>query len=143
MELEQRQLVHTIQLLKLELSQKQLLLDTDRNEHASQLEELQEQVADTRHEKKLAELRLQSVACSYEQELKDLRLHLQERNTQRHKDQDTFTDTDTILGEVRREVEETLTSIPVLSKDEQKHFRSTDLSRLAIGDYVRVSHATS
>lgn len=130
--------MHTIQLLKLELSQKQLLLDTDRNEHASQLEELQEQLADARHGKKLAQLQLQSATCAYKQELKELGKLLEEQRTQGYCGDNAFKDMDTIIGEVRREVEQALTLIPVLSKEDQKQISSADLSHLAIGDYVRV-----
>ncbi len=72
-DLERRQLSHTIQLLKLELSQKQLLLETVRSETGGQLEELREQLADAQHEKTLASLRLQSLTHAYEQEVKTLR----------------------------------------------------------------------
>lgn len=72
-ELERRQLTHTIQLLKLEVSQKQLLLETVRGETGGQLEELREQLADTQHEKKLFSLKLQSMTHAYEQEVKTLR----------------------------------------------------------------------
>ena len=72
-ELERRQLVHTIQLLKLEVSQKQLMLETVRNEQASQVEELSERLSDTLHEKKLVTLRLQSLTHAYEQEVGSLR----------------------------------------------------------------------
>ena len=62
--------MHTIQLLKLEVSQKQLILESVKNEQASQLEELREKLADVCHEKKLLSLRLQSMTAAYEQELK-------------------------------------------------------------------------
>ncbi len=71
-ELERRQLTHTIQLLKLELSQKQLLLETIRSECGGQLEEMKEQLADTQHQKRLASLRLQSTTQTYEQEVRTL-----------------------------------------------------------------------
>jgi len=72
-ELEKRGLSHTVQLLKLELSQKQLLLETVRSETGGQLEELREQLADAQHGKRLATLRLQSMTHAYEQEMSTLR----------------------------------------------------------------------
>lgn len=62
--------MHTIQLLKLEVSQKQLVLESVRNEQASWLEELRERLANANHGKKLLSLRLQSMTHAYEQELK-------------------------------------------------------------------------
>ena len=138
-DLEKRQLLHTIQLLKLELSQKQLLLDTDRNEHASELEDLEERLSDALHERKLTQLRLESVTSSYEQELKELQQELKE-GRRRQPEYVGLTDTETILEEVRKEIEEALTCIPILPKEEeeQRARQSSDLSRLAIGNYVQV-----
>lgn len=135
-ELEKRQLVHTIQLLKLELSQKQLLLDAARNEQASHLEELQEQLADATHEKRLLSLRLQSLTHGYEQELRKARENQQEERAGRK--QVALNSTEAILGIVKTELEEILAIPPVLTKDEQCRLQSTDLSLLAVGEYVRV-----
>ncbi len=72
-ELERKQFTHTIQLLKLELSQKQLLLETVRSEYGGQLEEMREELADTEHQKRLTSLKLQSITHAYEEEVKALR----------------------------------------------------------------------
>ena len=66
MELERRQLHHTIQILKLELSQKQLLMESLQSEHTSKVEELQEQLADAECEKKLLCHRLQALTQMHE-----------------------------------------------------------------------------
>ncbi len=102
------------------------------------MEELQERLSDVVHEKKLAQLRLQAVTRSYEQELKEVRQLLKHEHVQEDRDPDGFTDTDMIVAEVRREVEEVLTSLPLLSQEEHRNLHSTDLSSLAIGDFVRV-----
>lgn len=65
LELERRQLLHTIQLLKLELSQKQLLMDSLRTEHASQIEEFQDQLSDAECARKLVEHKLRAVTNAY------------------------------------------------------------------------------
>lgn len=72
-ELERRELQHTLQLLRLELSQKQLMIDALKNEQASEIEELREQLADARHEKKLLKLRLQSLSHTFEKEMEEER----------------------------------------------------------------------
>lgn len=66
LELERRQLLHTIQLLKLELSQKQLVMDSLKTEQASRVEELQEQLSDADCEKKLLEHRLRALTQVHE-----------------------------------------------------------------------------
>lgn len=139
-ELEQRQLVHTIQLLKLELSQKQLLLDVARNEQASQLEELQEQLANAAHEKKLMSLRLQSLSHNYEHELRKAEEKLQEESARVGRERVIVSNTETIFCEIKKELEETLSITPSLSKDELYHLQSTDISLLTIRDYVQVGH---
>ena len=60
-ELERRQLLHKVQLLKLEVSQKNLVIDALKNEQSSQVEELQEKLSDALHEKKLLQMRLRSM----------------------------------------------------------------------------------
>ena len=72
-ELEKRELAHSVQLLKLELSQKQLMIDGLRAEQASEVEEMREKLADCEHEKKLLKLRLQSLSHAYEKEMEVVR----------------------------------------------------------------------
>ena len=65
-EFERRQLLHSIQLLKLELSQKNLIIETLKGEHANHIEELNERISDTECEKKLLQHRLRAQAHIYE-----------------------------------------------------------------------------
>ena len=51
-ELERKQLLHNLELLKLELSQKKLLLATKENEHVNKVEELEEKLSNVVHERK-------------------------------------------------------------------------------------------
>ncbi|CAI8008980.1 Progesterone-induced-blocking factor 1, partial [Geodia barretti] len=81
-ELEKRQLLHRIELLKLELSQRTLLIDTLRKEQSSQVEELREQLANVLHQRKMLHLKLKSSAHFHEQEvvhLKQMVRDLEER----------------------------------------------------------------
>lgn len=64
---------HTVQLLRLEVSQKQLMIDALKNEQASEVEELREKLADAQHEKKLMKLRLQSMSHAFEKEIEEVR----------------------------------------------------------------------
>ena len=74
-ELERRQLLHTIQLQKLEISQKNLLIDNLKTEQASRLDETKEQLADATHEKQLLQLKLDNALQSHRSES----MRLQER----------------------------------------------------------------
>lgn len=66
-------MLHTVQLLRLEVSQKQLVIEALKTERASELEEMREQLADAQHENKLLKLRLQSLSHAYEKEMENVR----------------------------------------------------------------------
>jgi progesterone-induced-blocking factor 1 len=72
-ELERRELLHSVQLLRLEVSQKQLVIEAMKTERATELEELREQLADAQHDNKLLKLRLQSLTHAYEREMENVR----------------------------------------------------------------------
>lgn len=65
-ELEKRQLLHTIQLLKLELNQKNMILDTIKTNSNSQIEELQETVMNIKCERNLLQQKLKAITQLYE-----------------------------------------------------------------------------
>ena len=50
-----------MQLLKLELSQKALVIESLRTEQSAHVEDLRDRVSDLQHEKKLLQIRLRSV----------------------------------------------------------------------------------
>ena len=62
-----------MQLLRLEVSQKQLVIEALKTEQASEVEEMREQLADAQHENKLLKLRLQSLTHAYEKEMENVR----------------------------------------------------------------------
>lgn len=138
-DLEKCQLLHNIQLLKLELSQKQLIIDTTRNEQASQIEELRELLADARHEKKLLSLRVQSLSHGYEQELKKARERLQEERTNTSKERGARRSSETAVDELRCEVELALSACPAPLKERgYQQLKSADSAGLSVGELVRV-----
>ena len=65
-ELERRQLLHTIQLLKLEINQKNMILDTVKTDSNSQIEELQETLMNVQCEKNLLQQKLKANTQIYE-----------------------------------------------------------------------------
>lgn len=139
-ELEKRQLLHTIQLLKLELSQKQLIIDTWSNEQVSQMEDLRELLADTQHEKKLLSLRVQSMSHGYEQELKRAREKVQEERSRGQAQEMAQRDAQRGLEEVRQEVELALSSFPHILDEQQYHnLKSADSAVLSLKDFVWAS----
>lgn len=55
------------------MSQKQLMIDALKNEQASEVEEMREQLADAQHEKKLLKLRFKSMTHAFEKEMEEVR----------------------------------------------------------------------
>ncbi|KAM4795981.1 progesterone-induced-blocking factor 1 [Rhinophrynus dorsalis] len=56
--IERKELLHNVQLLKIELSQKNLMIDNLKGEYLTKIEELEEKLNDTLHQKQLLALRL-------------------------------------------------------------------------------------
>uniref|UniRef100_A0ACB8FJL4 Progesterone-induced-blocking factor 1 n=1 Tax=Sphaerodactylus townsendi TaxID=933632 RepID=A0ACB8FJL4_9SAUR len=72
--IERKELLHNLQLLKIELSQKNLMLDNLKVEYLTKIEELEERLNDALHEKQLLSLRL------------DNQLALQQEDARKHKE---------------------------------------------------------
>ncbi|NXF88525.1 PIBF1 factor, partial [Eubucco bourcierii] len=70
--IERKELLHNIQLLKIELSQKNLMIDNLKVEYLTKIEELEEKLNDAIHQKQLLSLRL------------DSQLALQQEDTRKH-----------------------------------------------------------
>ena len=58
--LERKQLQHDMQVMKIELSQKSLLVDNLKAEYMQKVEELEEQLQETKHQKQILQARLES-----------------------------------------------------------------------------------
>ena len=138
-DLEKCQLLHTIQLLKLQTSQKQLVIDTCHNKQASQIEELRELLADAQHEKRLLSLRVQSLSHGYEQELKRTREKLEEERAKVCRENVDERDCQTVREEVKQELELALSTCSLLDEAQYRNLKSADSAGLPIEDLVRVS----
>ena len=65
-DLEKWQLLHTIQILKLELSQKDAILDSMKSEHMQKRDELEEELSETQCDRNLLQQRLKALSKVYE-----------------------------------------------------------------------------
>ena len=136
-DLERRQLLHNLQLLKLEVSQKELIIDTLKADQASQGEELQERLADLLHEKQLAQARLKSLSQAHDAELR----RVQERTQQ---------EVSALAARVRElegsapftvhqvEVIKQAVVGPCLSESEYVKLRAKNIDSLPLKDYIMV-----
>ena len=143
-EFEKRQLFHNIQLLKLEVSQKNLMIETLKNDQASQVEELKEKLSDSLHEKKLLQMRLKSMTHAYEEEMK----HLQQRARNevaaaQEKQWQRYEDSSPVLAHQQdmEEIKQILHS-PEMSESEYLKMKTQDADMLPLKEYIRVcNHA--
>lgn len=65
-ELERRQLTHSIQLLKLELSQKDMVIEALKTDHSNSVEEFEEKLSDVTCERNLLHQKLRAMTHVYE-----------------------------------------------------------------------------
>ncbi|NXO76879.1 PIBF1 factor, partial [Sitta europaea] len=80
--IERKELIHNVQLLKIELSQKNLMIDNLKVEYLTKIEELEEKLNDAIHQKQLLSLRLDSqLALQQEDARKHQALMKQEMET--------------------------------------------------------------
>ena len=56
--IERKQMIHDLQLMKIELSQKNLIIDNLKTENAGKVEELEERLADISHQKHILQVML-------------------------------------------------------------------------------------
>lgn len=138
-DLERRQLLHNLQLLKLEVSQKELVIDTLKAEHAAQLEDLQERLSDSLHEKQLVQARLRSLSQAHDAELRRIR----ERNEQEISVMATrmkeLEEANPFVGRREQDIRQALTG-PGLSELEYSRLREKDSDSLPLKDYIMVSY---
>ena len=144
-DIEKRQLHHSIQLLKLELSQKSLLVEALKNEQSTEVEELQERLSDAQHENKLLKLRLQSMNHAFEEETKRLREKSARELAMVAKEEEQrqwgVTGEE---GGVRRDEVEAALQAPQLTEGEYLQLHTQDPAKLSLNDFIRVrSHLTS
>ena len=161
LELERRQLLHTIQLLKLELSQKQLVMDSLKTEHANRVEELQELLSDADCEKKLLQHRLKALTQVHEvcsistvanvhvymykrvslvtlADQEEVRL-LQNQMTD-HPDAETqaYSSSEAAPLVIDEEVRQAL-QLPLLSEEEYEELQSRTFTNMSLRDFTKVS----
>ncbi|KAI1899591.1 hypothetical protein AGOR_G00063370 [Albula goreensis] len=135
--IERKELLHNLQLLKIELSQKNLLIDNLKVDHLTKIEELEERLNDALHQKQLLALRLDS----------QLKLQQDESRKQqifRKQEMDTILLRQKQLEETNRQLCEKAGDIRRSLRDleltEEKYSELKDLpeEKLSIPEYVSV-----
>ncbi|XP_066437224.1 progesterone-induced-blocking factor 1 [Eleutherodactylus coqui] len=135
--IERKELLHNLQLLKIELSQKNLMIDNLKGEYLTKIEELEEKLNDTVHQKQLLALRLET------------QTKIQQEDSRKHQEQ-MKKEMETILSrlkqseETNRQLRERAGSIRhslrylELSKEAYESLSGLPEEQLSISEYVSV-----
>ncbi|XP_065534195.1 progesterone-induced-blocking factor 1 isoform X1 [Lathamus discolor] len=135
--IERKELLHNLQLLKIELSQKNLMIDNLKVEYLTKIEELEEKLNDAVHQKKLLSLRLDSqLALQQEDARKHQALMKQEMETILLR-QKQLEETNRQLRERAGDIRRSLRDLE-LTDDCYKQLKLLPEDQLSIPEYVSI-----
>ncbi|NXK37615.1 PIBF1 factor, partial [Piprites chloris] len=135
--IERKELLHNLQLLKIELSQRNLMIDNLKVEYLTKIEELEEKLNDAIHQKQLLSLRLDSqLALQQEDARKHQALMKQEMETVLLR-QKQLEETNHQLREKAGNIRHSLRNLEV-TDDCYEKLKSLPEDQLSISEYVSV-----
>ncbi|XP_005037868.1 PREDICTED: progesterone-induced-blocking factor 1 [Ficedula albicollis] len=135
--IERKELLHNLQLLKIELSQKNLMIDNLKVEYLTKIEELEEKLNDATHQKQLLSLRLDSqLALQQEDARKHQALMKQEMETVLLR-QKQLEETNYQLRERAGDIRRSLRDLELTDECYEK-LKSLPEDQLSIPEYVSV-----
>ncbi|NXW74687.1 PIBF1 factor, partial [Hirundo rustica] len=135
--IERKELLHNLQLLKIELSQKNLMIDNLKVEYLTKIEELEEKLNDAVHQKQLLSLRLDSqLALQQEDARKHQALMKQEMETILLR-QKQLEETDHQLRERAGDIRRSLRDLELTDECYEK-LKSLPEDQLSIPEYISV-----
>ncbi|KAM4729540.1 progesterone-induced-blocking factor 1 [Anableps anableps] len=133
--IERKELLHTVQLLKIELSQKNLIIDNMKADHMSKAEELEEKLNDALHHKQVLSLKLDSqLKLAQEDNRKQQALRKQEMETILLRQQQ-LEETNRQLCEKAGELRRSLRDLDI-PQDRYQELRSMPDDKISIQEYV-------
>ncbi|RUS88293.1 hypothetical protein EGW08_003931 [Elysia chlorotica] len=133
--IERKQLLHDMQLLKIEVSQKNLALENMKAEHLQLVEELEEKLHDTTHQKQILQARLESeIQIQSEEARKRQELIKRELDAVRSRQQQ-LEGTNERLQEKAGDIRKSLRDL-TMSEERFYHLRGVHEEELSLRDYV-------
>ncbi|KAM9364266.1 progesterone-induced-blocking factor 1 isoform 1-T2 [Pholidichthys leucotaenia] len=133
--IERKELLHNLQLLKIELSQKNIIIDNMKADHMSKLEELEERLNDTLHQKQVLALRLDGqIKLAQEENRKQQALGKQEKEAILLRQQQVE-ETNRQLCEKAGELRRSLRDLEI-SQDKYQELRLLPEDKISIQEYV-------
>ena len=138
-EIEKKQLLHDLELLRIELSQKNLIIDNMKVDYLSKVDELEEQLADTRHDKQILQARLESQLKLQQEEAKNSLERTRQEMAKIFKRQQTLEYENKKLQEKVVDFRRGLDDLEFLSDEKYLELKSSDPDHLGLREFVMVS----
>uniref|UniRef100_A0A8C5GNF7 Progesterone immunomodulatory binding factor 1 n=1 Tax=Gouania willdenowi TaxID=441366 RepID=A0A8C5GNF7_GOUWI len=133
--IEKHELMHNVQLLKIDLSQKNLIIDNMKAEHMSKVEELEEKLNDALHQKQILSLRLDTqLKLAQEENRKQQALHKQEKVSIRSY-QHQLEEANRQLSDKAVEMQRSFRDLDI-SEDKYKELRAISDDKITIQEYI-------
>ncbi len=136
--LERKQLLHDLQLVKIELSQKSLQLDNVKAESMQKIEELEEKLSDALHQKQILQARLESQLRLQQDEARRRQEVIQRELDTILKKQQQLESTNERLQERAGDVRRSLRDLE-LTENQYTDLKSQVEEELSLRDFVAVS----
>ena len=137
-DIEKKQLLHDLELLRIELNQKNLIIDNMKVEHLSKVDELEEMVADSRHEKQILHARLESQLKLQKEESKSSLERMRQEMAKIFKRQQQLEFDNKKLQEKAGDLRKGLDDLE-LSDEKYLELKSTEVELLSLKEFVMVS----
>ncbi|KAL9973441.1 hypothetical protein ACROYT_G019903 [Oculina patagonica] len=137
-EIERKQLLHDLELLRIELSQKNLIIDNMKVDHMSKVDELEEVLADTRHDKQILQARLESQLKLQQEESKSSLERTRQEMAKIFKRQQLLEQENKKLQEKAVDFRRGLNDLEKLSDEEYLELKSADPEQLGLREFVMI-----
>lgn len=137
-EIERKQLLHDLELLRIELSQKNLIIDNMKVEHLSKVDELEELLEDTRHDKQILQARLESQLRLHQEEAKSALERMRQEMAKIFKRQQTLEFENKKLEEKAEDYKVGLANLELLSDESYLELKSSDPNQLGLREFVMI-----
>lgn len=137
-EIERKQLLHDLELLRIELSQKNLIIDNMKVDHMSKVDELEELLADTRHDKQILQARLESQLKLQQEESKSSLERTRQEMAKIFKRQQLLEVENKKLQEKAVDYRRGLNDLEQLSDEKYLELKSTEPDQLTLREFVMI-----
>uniref|UniRef100_H3AIX3 Progesterone immunomodulatory binding factor 1 n=1 Tax=Latimeria chalumnae TaxID=7897 RepID=H3AIX3_LATCH len=135
--IEKKELLQNLQLLKIELSQKNLLIDNLKVEYLTKIEELEEKLNDTVHQKQMLSLRLDSQLKLQQEDARKRQEHMKQDMEAILARQKQLEDTNHQLRERAGDIRRSLRDLELM-EDQYAELKSLPEDQLSIPEYVSI-----